>query len=129
VYSVTIPPGQIKSGLDFGLATPASLVKGARIVAGSARLFGKTGCARGLYTARVRGKRILRVAFRLDGRKLRSRRAGSAFVASFKVSELRKGVHRIRAQVTFKAGTSPKSETLRLSFQRCSGVRAPRFTL
>jgi hypothetical protein len=124
-------PGEIKIGQDFGISPPAeSAVLGQRIAPGTARLYGRTGCVSRALTARVRGQRIAGVTFVLDRRRLgtvRTPRHG-AYAITVRPKRLKVGVHRLVAQVRFKPSTTPTAKTLRLSFQRCRGSRAPRFT-
>ncbi|HEX6714003.1 MAG TPA: SdrD B-like domain-containing protein [Thermoleophilaceae bacterium] len=132
-YGFELQGGQIKTGVNFGEAPArgSQAVLGSRFAPGSARLLGRTGCVNAAFAARVIGKRIASVTFTLDGKRLKkvTRRSGGAYKARVAVESLRRGVHRIVARVAFKASTTPKAKTLRLTFQRCSGRRiSPRFT-
>ena len=102
------------------------------LLAGAARLSGPSGCissaARRVF---IRGSRIARVSFSLDGRHVGTRdrpNRGSAFTMTIRGSRLRMGAHRITAKVTFKAHTNPRTRTLRLSLARCASVVKPTFT-
>ena len=89
---------------------------------GHAHLHGPTGCAVRTARAVVRGHRIGRVAFRLDGRRVATvRRADRRGRWSVRVvpAGLRRGAHRLTATVTFTAGGGARTRTLRSSFSRC----------
>jgi hypothetical protein len=117
---------------DTTLTQPAQLVLPERIVPGSARLLGPTGCVGKVFQARVRGTKIARVVFRLDGKvvkRLTKPNQSTAFAFRVDTKKLRIGVHRLVATITFQAGSGTKPKTLRLSFQRCARkLVAPRFT-
>jgi hypothetical protein len=73
------------------------------------------------FSARVRGKKIARVVFRMDGRRIASRR-GSPFRVRVRA---RSGRHTIRARVTFKDAT--RAKTLKFSYRGCAAqVLRPR---
>ena len=99
---------------------------------GGATLTGRTGCAFKSFLATVRGTRIDRVVFSLDGNPIR----WYTNTQDRKVVRLRinpawhsNGTHRLVAKVTFTAGTTPPRKTLRLTFQVCKKKRVePRFT-
>jgi hypothetical protein len=103
------------------------------IVNGTARLRGPSGCVRGPFRATVRGSRIARVTFFVDGKRFRRISApngeGSRFSVRINPRGRGFGVHRVTARVEFAAGSQTKTRTLRLSFQRCrKQVVKPRFT-
>lgn len=88
-----------------------------------AHLHGPSGCAVRGARAIVRGHRIGRVAFRLDGRRLATvRRADRRDRWSVRLvpARLRPGAHRLTATVTFTAAT--RTRTLKLSFSHCRSV-------
>ena len=92
-------------------------VLGAQIVSGSSRLLGPSGCAGRTVKATVKGRRIAKVTFLLDGRKVKVvKGAGSYSVHS---STLKAGVHRIKARVTYESASATRSRTHLLTFQRC----------
>jgi len=103
------------------------------VVRGTARLRGPSGCVRGPFRATVRGSRIARVTFFVDGKRFRRITApngeGSRFSVRINPRGRGFGVHRVTARVQFAAGAQTKTRTLRLSFQRCKRqVVRPRFT-
>lgn len=108
------------------------IVAGERIVPGTARLRGPSGCPPRAFYARVTGQNIARVVFRLDGRRIRTLtrpNAGSTYRVRVNPARLRVGVHRITATITFTQATRKRPETRRISFQRCARrLAAPRFT-
>jgi hypothetical protein len=103
------------------------------IVSGTARLRGPSGCVKGPFTATVRGSRIARVTFFVDGKRFKRITApngeGSRFTVSINPRGRSFGVHRVTARVEFAAASQTKTRTLALSFQRCKRQAvAPRFT-
>jgi hypothetical protein len=117
-----------------GVQTPGGnqVVAGEKITPGTARLLGRTGCVARAFQARVRGSKIARVVFVLDGKRLKSvskpNSAGS-YAVRVNPRSLRLGVHRLVATVTFQKGSGTKAKRLRLSFQRCArALQEPRFT-
>ncbi len=100
---------------------------------GSARLRGPSGCVNGPFTATVRGARIARVTFFVDGKRFRRITApngeGSRFTARINPRGRGFGVHRVTVRVEFATASNTSTRTLRLSFQRCrKQVVRPRFT-
>ena len=88
---------------------------------GTSRMRLPTGsCLRRPFTAKVRGRSIRRVAFRLDGRRrhaalrMRGRRA-----VRIDPRRLRSGRHRLAARVTYAAATATPPKTLRRRFSAC----------
>ena len=103
------------------------------IVNGSARLRGPSGCVKGPFKATVRGSRIARVTFFVDGKRVKRITApngeGSRFTISINPRGRSFGVHRVTARVEFAAASQTQTRTLALSFQRCKKqVVNPRFT-
>lgn len=100
---------------------------------GSARLSAPTGCVPKPFNATVRGSRITRVVFYLDGRSIavmrRPNRRGSRFAVRINPGRLRIGPHRIVVRVTFTAASRTRSKRLTIVFQRCARRQAvsPRF--
>jgi ribosomal protein L23 len=91
------------------------------IISGFARLRGPSGCVKQAFNATVRGRRIARVTFYVDGEK-RKRIVAKSGQRVFRV-KVRPGstvgVHRVTARVVFKASSGTKARTLRLSYRRC----------
>jgi hypothetical protein len=79
-------------------------------------------CVRGAFRATVRGRRISRVVFTLDGRRIRTD-SRSPFHVQVPAPA---GRHRLRARVTFVPGARTRARLLTLRFARCTP--APRFT-
>ena len=103
------------------------------IINGAARLRGPSGCVKGPFTATVRGSRIARVTFFVDGKRFKRITApngeGSKFTVKINPRRRGLGVHRVTARVEFAAASQTQARTLRLSFQRCrKQVVKPRFT-
>jgi hypothetical protein len=121
-----------ESSADTTLTQPAQLVLPERIVPGSAKLAGPTGCAAKAFNARVRGTKIATVVFVLDGKVVkRVKNTANKKLIQLRVNpaKFRVGVHRLVVNVTFQSGSGTKPKTMRLSFQRCAKkLAAPRFT-
>jgi hypothetical protein len=115
------PPAQIK-------------VSPARVVPGSAKMKGPRVCTRSnAVAATVSGKRIVKVTFYVDGRKVKTltkpNGKGGTFKLPINVRKLGFGSHRLIAKVQFAKSSGTKARTLRLSFSRCSSAAAqPKFT-
>ena len=107
-------------------------VLGVRIGPGRARLLGPAGCTARVFHARVSGVRIAKVVFLLDGKKIKTltkKNFAGSYAVRIDPRQLRIGVHRLIAKVTFTRGSATKAKTYRLAFQRCPrALRAPRFT-
>src|SRR5215211_1456930 len=75
------------------------------VTPGSARLRGPSGCVRGPFTATVRGARITRVTFFVDGKRFKRITAatgeGSRFTVRINPRGHGFGVHRVTARVEF----------------------------
>lgn len=114
---------------------PTSVVQqGAPIAiqSGRATLYGPRGCPITATTAFVRGRRILRVTYYVDGRAVRTlthaNKAGH-FTLRLKLKGLRTGPHRLAARIRFAGDSNTRTQTLRLSFVRCRGGSVtPSFT-
>jgi hypothetical protein len=134
-YDVTFVAGQTATVGAFGnqpIPGGSQAVLGARIAPGRARLQGPTGCTARAFHARVRGVRIARVVFKLDGQRIKTLTRTNfrgTYAVRIDPRHLRLGVHRLVATVTFQRGSATKAKTFRLAFQRCPrALRAPRFT-
>jgi hypothetical protein len=101
------------------------------IVSGFARLRGPSGCVKQAFNATVRGRRIARVTFYVDGeqrKRIVAKRGQRVFRLKVRPGSA-VGVHRVTARVVFKAGSRTKPRTLRLSYRRCAPqVVTPQFT-
>jgi hypothetical protein len=143
-YDVTFTGGQAAAVGEFGNAPlpqqqsapgqipGAQVVLGERIVPGRARLLAPTGCTARAFRARIRGTRIAKVVFKLDGNRIKTltrKNFRGTYAVRIDPRHLRLGVHRLVATVTFQRGSATKAKTLRVGFQRCPrALRAPRFT-
>lgn len=121
-------PDQAGGGSNPG----SQVVLGERITPGSARLLGATGCVSRAFNARIRGVKVAKVVFYLDGRRIKTltrKNLAGTYAVRIDPRRLRIGVHRLVAKVTFQRGSATKPKTFRLAFQRCPrALRAPRFT-
>lgn len=108
-------PGPVHHGSARLVASPAS--SASRIAAGI--------CLRGSFEAIVRGQRIARVTFSLDGRRL-----ATVSRAPFQTRvRVRGGHHQLIARVLFVAASRTRARDLRLRFARCAAhAPTPRFT-
>ncbi|MFL5894215.1 MAG: thrombospondin type 3 repeat-containing protein [Thermoleophilaceae bacterium] len=126
---VNPPAGQIVAPTEDA---PGQIVLGKRIAAVKARLQAPTGCASRAFAARVTGSGIARVVFVLDGKRVKTLtkpNRGAVYALRVNPAQLRLGVHRLVATVTFDPAREAKPKTLRASFQRCSRrMVSPRFT-
>ena len=80
-------------------------------------------CGARPFRAWVRGTRIRRVAFRLDGRRIGSVSAADwrgRYGVMVNTAALRKGRHVVTAQIDFLRGSDLKQRTVRLRFRKCA---------
>jgi hypothetical protein len=113
--------------------TPQVRVSPARVRPGSARLRGPSGCpTTSAVAATVSGRRIVKVTFYVDGRKVKTlthANRNGAWVLPMNVKRFAFGTHRVRVTVQFAKSSQTKAKTLRLSFNRCHpAVVKPQFT-
>ena len=98
----------------------------------TSRLRGPSGCVSSrTHVLTVRGTRIARVSFYLDGRYIGTRtrpNRGTAYTVTVRGSKLRRGSHLVTARITYVAGSNPQSRTLQLAFARCARAVTPKFT-
>jgi hypothetical protein len=135
-YSAAVSSGSLVGSLDFldgPQAAPGQAVLGARQVAGTARLSGKTGCVNKAFRARIRGTSIASVMFSLDGyligRGSAARGSANDYFVRVDPAKLGPGKHRVVADVTFTHASGTKSKKLKLTFMRCGAqLKAPAFT-
>jgi len=101
---------------------------------GAARLAGPTACATSdVVVARVTGRRIVRVTFYVQNRKIKTLHRpnrGSTWMLSERVLGLpQRGPYRVIAKVEFAKSSRTKPKTLRITQYRCmSGAARPQFT-
>lgn len=72
-------------------------------------------CSAG-FGVRISGRRIERVVFRLDGRRV-ANRTSSPFAMSVRATP---GVHRVRIRITFKDAT--RARTVTLPYRACASA-------
>jgi hypothetical protein len=112
------------SGVSPGSATGGRGT--ARLVVGppaAASRIARGRCVNGAFRATVKGKRISRVAFSVDGRTVKTDRKAPYDVRI----RAAVGRHRLRARVTFTKASGTAPRTLGLRFARCAPA-APTFT-
>ncbi len=104
----------------------------AGLLPGASRLRGPTGCVSSArHTITVRGTRIARVSFYIDGRYIGTRtrpNRGSAYTLTVRGNRYRRGAHKVVARVTYAASTVPATRTHTLAFARCARAVTPKFT-
>jgi hypothetical protein len=114
--------------------TPQIKVSPARIRPGSAKLRGPSGCpTTNAVAATVTGRRIVKVTFYVDGKKVKTlskaNASGGRWVLPLNVRRLGFGTHRVLVTVQFAKSSATKAKTLRLSFNRCHAATVrPQFT-
>jgi hypothetical protein len=113
--------------------SPRIAVSPARVRPGSARLSGPSGCpTTSAVAATVSGRRIVKVTFYVDGRKVKTltkANRNGRWVLPMNVKRFAFGTHRVRVTVQFAKSSQTKARTLRLSFNRCHpAVVTPKFT-
>src|SRR4051795_4617746 len=115
---------------DPVLSQPAQAVE--PLLPGVAQLRGPTGCiSSATHVLTVRGSRIARVSFYVDGRYVGTRtkpNRGTTYTVTVRGSRLARGAHRVIARVTYVPGTNPRTRTLTLAFARCARAVQPKFT-
>jgi hypothetical protein len=113
---------------------PQLAVSPVHVRPGSAKLISPSPCATSnVVVARVAGKRIARVTFYVQGRRVKTLarpNRGAEWVLSTRVRGLPKhGPYRVRARVEFAPSSQTKPQTLRMMVSRCrSGASQPTFT-
>jgi Bacterial Ig domain len=124
-------PGSPPSGTPA--PSPQIEVSPARVTPGSAKLTGPKGCPdTNAVAATVSGKKISKVTFYVDNRKVKTLtkpNKGGKWALTVNMRQIAYGSHRVTAKVEFTKSSGTKTKTLRLSFNRCnaSNVR-PQFT-
>jgi hypothetical protein len=103
-----------------------------QVTPGTAKLRGPTGCPTGASMATVTGKRITKVTFYVDGKKVKTvTRPDSKGRWSLGINPRKYafGAHKVRVMVEFAADSGTKAKTLQLSFNRCRpAIVKPKFT-
>jgi hypothetical protein len=113
---------------------PLIAVSPARVRPGSARLRGPSGCpTTTAVAATVTGRRIVKVTYYVDGRKVKTltkaNASGGRWVLPMNVKRFAFGTHRVQARIQFARSSQTDSRTLRMSFSRCRpAVVTPKFT-
>jgi hypothetical protein len=114
-------------------SAPQVAVSPARVRPGSARVTGPRRCSTSdVVVARVLGRRIARVTFYVDNKKVKTlNRAnrGRNWVLSVRIPGLKHGTHRVLARVVFTRSSQTRPRTLPLSVAVCSSAPVrPQFT-
>jgi hypothetical protein len=100
---------------------------------GSASLHGPKGCpTSNVVAATVSGKRIVKVTFYVDNKKVKTLtkpNKGSGWTLSVAMRQVAYGSHRVYAKVEFAKSSGTPTKTLRLAFTRCGASNVkPQFT-
>jgi hypothetical protein len=101
------------------------------VLSGRARLLQPSGCVRGSFTVRVRGRSIASVRFAVNGKrvkKVRRPNARGAFAVRINSVKYGVGAHKLTARVRFESGSGTAPRTLTGRFFRCAQTALPRFT-
>jgi hypothetical protein len=121
-----------QASADTVLASARVLGSGETVaIPASARLRGPTGCILRTGKVIVTGKRIARVVFTTDGRRAKTLTKADGrgrYVYTVRRSELRGGLHTIKARITFLTGSTPTARTLRMNVNHCPTFVKPAFT-
>src|SRR5205085_332785 len=129
--AVDLVAGQSKTGVDFGdhqnEQPPHACGSGVIVPAGSKCPPDPppppgNACLKRPVVTWVAGRHISRVAFYLDGRKLKSTKVADwqgHYWVEVDASKLRRGQHELRAQLTFIRASKQKARVLNLRFRRC----------
>jgi hypothetical protein len=130
--TVTGPPPPGQGVLGVCIPSPGPAPAGSVLCEqGSAVLSGRTGCQRKAFRVQVRGSRIAKVVFTVDGTRLATLRApnrGNRFSVLLVPRGLALGRHRVNARITFAAGSGTRARTLRMVVRRCKHAAVqPRF--
>ena len=110
---------------DFPTELAAQAVIPGKVVKGTARLSGPSGCVKKAFNATVRGRRIAKVTFYVDGQasartiKAQGRASGRSSTRSGRTAS-GAACTGSRPACGSCAASETKSRTLRLSFQRCA---------
>jgi hypothetical protein len=128
--TVTPPPLTPPGSTPPTIQPPGGGLLPGTVVSGLARLRGPSGCVRGTFTARVKGRSVASVSFFVDGKLVkRMTRARDTYTLKVRAGKFGFGRHRVVARVTFLAESQTAPRRLRLTFRRCaSGSVSPRFT-
>jgi Prealbumin-like fold domain len=130
----TQPPPPVEPPTPTPPTAPRIHVSPERVRTGIAKLSGPSGCPRtGTVAATVSGRRIVKVTFYVDGKKVKTltkaNGKGGTWVLPLNIKRLAYGAHRVRASVQFAKSSQTKVKTLRFSFDRCHAAAAqPKFT-
>jgi prealbumin domain-containing protein len=130
----TQPPPPVEPPTPTPPAAPRIQVSPERVRTGSAKLRGPSGCPRtGTVAATVSGRRIVKVTFYVDGKKVKTLTKANGksgtWVLPLNIKRLAYGAHRVRATVQFAKSSQTKTKMLRFSFDRCHAAAAqPKFT-
>jgi hypothetical protein len=127
----TPPTSQPTTPPSAAPTPPRGGVAPERFVSGRARLASPSGCVKGFFKARVRGRAIASVRFAVDGRLVKVVRRPNAkgvFTARINSVKYGTGAHRLTARVRFEAASRTRARTLSARFFRCRPAVLPRFT-
>jgi len=111
------PPPVVTVPLAQPAQPPAGELLGEQIVAARSSLRGPSGCIGTTVRATVKGSRVAKVTFVLDGEEVKVVKGAGSYAV--KSSTLAPGVHRIKARVTYEAASHTPPRAPVLTFQRC----------
>jgi hypothetical protein len=133
------PPGSTTAGTTPAppsttpVKQPQSEVSPASVRPGSATIHSSKTCGTSdVVAATVNGKRIVKVTFYVDNKKVKTLtkpNQGGAWKLSVALGKVAYGSHRVYAKVEFAKSSRTPTKTLRLAFNRCGSSNVkPEFT-
>lgn len=122
--------GSTQGGSGSGGSTPGASGLGSTGATGSgtAQLSGPSGPVSGPFAVTVTGRKIKRVVFHVDGRRIkivRTKPGRKKFKLTIDPRAQSRRVHRVTARVTFTAASQTPSRALRLTYRRAPAAASP----
>jgi hypothetical protein len=99
---------------------PQIQITATSIASGRAVLAVPADCQTGRYAVTVSGRSMRRIAFHLDGRRIRAVRVGEGATSATVRLGSRARVQHVRARVTFLAAARTRARDLRATVRRCA---------
>ncbi|MBA3328636.1 MAG: DUF3494 domain-containing protein [Solirubrobacterales bacterium] len=128
----TTPPPPGGATTTPAASTLSPMRPTSRPLPGTARLTGPSGPVSGPFTVSVTGRKIKRVVFYIDGRRVgtvHAKRGRTKFKLKIDPRRQSRRVHRVTVRVTFTPSSRTGQTTRRLTYWRpVLGPRPPRFT-
>jgi hypothetical protein len=129
---LTVPVALVGASAPPAAVVAAASTGPARIAVSGAGIRGPGGCVQRNFHLAVRGAKILRVDFTLDGKNLRrvnKRDASGLYRVTVNTSRVSRTSHKVNARVAFIPGVAPRVRNVSTTFNRCAKAAvAPAFT-